>query len=59
MAGITILFWVMIEGYLSYLLPKFEDLVSTSLGSGAIQTRRKSVTVTADYCIWTWNSSQV
>ena len=39
-----------IEGYLSYLLPKFEDFFSTSLGSGAIQTRRKCVTVTADYC---------
>ena len=25
-----------VEGYLSYLLPKFEDLVPTSLGSGAI-----------------------
>ena len=24
-AGITKLFWVTIEGYLSYLLPKFED----------------------------------
>ena len=24
------------HGYLSYLLPKFEDLVPTSLGSGAI-----------------------
>ena len=23
-------FWVAIEGYLSYLLPKFEDLVPTS-----------------------------
>ena len=50
MAGITKWFWVTIEGYLSYLLPKFEDLVSTSLGSGAIQTRRKCVTVTADNC---------
>ena len=35
-AGITEWFWVTIEGYLSYLLPKFEDLVPTSLGSGAI-----------------------
>ena len=35
-AGITKWFGVTIEGYLSYLLPKFEDLVSTSLGSGAI-----------------------
>ena len=26
-AGITKWFWVPIEGYLSYLLPKFEDLV--------------------------------
>ena len=36
MAGITKWFWVTIEEYLSYLLPKFEDLVPTSLGSGAI-----------------------
>ena len=43
-------FWVPIEGYRSYLLPQFEDLVPTSLGSGAILTRRKCVTVTADYC---------
>ena len=35
-AGITKLFWVTIKGYLSYLLPKFDDLVPTSLGSGAI-----------------------
>ena len=34
--GITKWFWVTIEGYLSYLLPKFEDLVPASLGSGAI-----------------------
>ena len=34
--GITKWFWVTIEGYLSYLLPKFEDLVPTSLGSGPI-----------------------
>ena len=34
--NITKLFWVTIEKYLSYLLPKFEDLVPTSLGSGAI-----------------------
>ena len=50
MAGITKWFWVTLEGYLSYLLPKFEDLVHTSLGSGAISTRQKCVTVTADYC---------
>ena len=31
-AGITKWFWVTIEGYLSYLLPKFEDLIPTSLG---------------------------
>ena len=30
-----VLGWDTIEGYLSYLLPTFEDLVSTSLGSGA------------------------
>ena len=50
MAGITTWFWVTIEGYLSYLLPKYEDLVPTSLSSGAIQTRRKCVSVPADYC---------
>ena len=35
-AGITKWFWVTIEGYLSYLLPKFEDLILTSLGDIAI-----------------------
>ena len=35
-AGITKWFWVTIEGYISYLLPKFEDLVPTSLGPRAI-----------------------
>ena len=34
--SITKLFWVTIEEYVSYLLSKFEDLVLTSLGSGAI-----------------------
>ena len=34
--NITKLFWFTIEEYLSYLLPKFGDLVPTSLGSGAI-----------------------
>ena len=38
----------------SYLLPKFEDFVPTSLGSGAISTRQKCVTVTADYCRLTY-----
>ena len=36
MEGITIGFWVTIEGYLSYLLLKFEDLIPTSLGDIAI-----------------------
>ena len=31
-AGITKWFWVTIEGYFSYLLRKFEDLIPTSLG---------------------------
>ena len=35
-AGITKWFWVSTEGYLSYLLPKFEDLIHTSLGDIAI-----------------------
>ena len=35
-AVITKWFWVTIKGYLSYLLPKFEDLVPTSLDFGAI-----------------------
>ena len=50
-ADITKWFWVTIaiEGYLNYLLPKFEDLDPTSLGSEAIYTRRKCVTVTADH----------
>ena len=33
-AGITKWFWVTIKGYLSYILPKFADLVPTSIGSG-------------------------
>ena len=36
MAGMTKWFWMTIEGYLSYLLSKFKDLVPTNLGSGAI-----------------------
>ena len=35
-AGITKWFWVTTEGYLSYLLPKFKDLIPTSLGDIAI-----------------------
>ena len=35
---------------ISYLLPKLEDIIPTSLGDIAILNRRKSVTVTADYC---------
>ena len=35
-AGIVKWFEVTIKGMLSYLLPKFEDLIPTSLGSGAI-----------------------
>ena len=35
-AGITKWFWVTIEGHLSYLLPKFEDLIPTRLGDIAI-----------------------
>ena len=35
--GIVKWFEVTIKGMLSYLLPKFEDLTPTSLGSGAIQ----------------------
>ena len=35
-AGITKQCLVTKEAYLSYLLPKFEELVPTSLGSGAI-----------------------
>ena len=34
--GITKWFWFIIEGYLSYPLPKFEDLIPTSLGDIAI-----------------------
>ena len=29
-------FWVTIEGYLSYILPKFEEFIPTGLGSGAL-----------------------
>ena len=35
-SGIVKWFEVTIKGMLSYLLPKFEDLIPTSLGSGAI-----------------------
>ena len=35
-AGITKWYWITIERYLSYLVQKFEDLVPTSLSSGAI-----------------------
>ena len=35
-AVITKWFWVTTEGYLSYLLPKSEDLIPTSLGYIAI-----------------------
>ena len=35
-SGIIKWFEVIIKGMLSYLLPKFEDLIPTSLGSGAI-----------------------
>ena len=31
-------FWVTIEGYLSYILPKFEDFIPTGLGSGALKS---------------------
>ena len=34
--GITEWFWVTIEGYLSYILPKFEDFIPTGLGYGAL-----------------------
>ena len=30
--GMTKWFWVTMEGYLSYILPKFEDLVPTKKG---------------------------
>ena len=33
--GITKWFWVTIEGYLNYILPKFEDFIPTGLGYGA------------------------
>ena len=36
--GIKKWFWVTIEGYLSYILPKFEDFIPTGLGSGALKS---------------------
>ena len=39
--GIVKWFEVTIKGMLSYLLPKFEDLTPTSLGSGAIKKRSR------------------
>ena len=38
MAGVKKWFWVTIEGYLSYILPKFGDFISTGLGSGAFKS---------------------
>ena len=29
-------FWVTIEGYLSYILPKFKDFILTGLSPGAL-----------------------
>ena len=36
--GISKWFWVTIEGYLIYILPKFEDFIPTGLGSGALKS---------------------
>ena len=36
-AGIVKWFEVIMKGMLSYLLPKFEDLILTSLGSGELR----------------------
>ena len=38
MTGIKKWFWVTIEGYLRYILPKFEDFIPTGLGSGALKS---------------------
>ena len=43
--GITKWFWVTIEGYLSYFLPKFEDFVPTGLGSGALYIHARTYTL--------------
>ena len=34
--GITKLYWVTIEGYLCYILPKFEDFIPTGLDYEAL-----------------------
>ena len=51
MAGITKWFWVTIEGYINYLLPKFVDFVNSSLVLEQYKPVEKCVIVTADYCI--------
>ena len=51
-------FWVTIEGYLSYILPKFEEFIPTGLGSGALNIHSQiytyhSVVVLVIPCIYT------
>ena len=53
--GITKWFCFTIEGYLSYLLPKFENLVSTILGSGAIWKVSQIIMIT-QYMMRDWGS---
>ena len=49
--GITKWFWVTIEGYLSYFLPKFEDFVFTGLGSGALYIHARTYTLYPVYAL--------
>ena len=43
--GMTKWFWVTIEGYLSYILPKFEHFGPTGLGSGALYIHARNYTL--------------
>ena len=43
--GISKWLWVIIEGYLSYILPKFEHFVPTGLGSGALYIHARNYTL--------------
>ena len=57
--GITKWFWVTIEGYLSYFLPKFEDFVPTGLGSGALYIHAQTCTLYPVYDMRFLNSKCV
>ena len=57
--GITKWFWVTIEGYLSYFLPKFENFGPTGLGSGALYIHAQTCTLYPVYDMRFLNSKCV